>query len=80
MLDDKAGKKTLNLKEKKQENSGELSKSRQMSQIHNSLNSRPRFTQQVQFLINLILIGQSKSKKKKQLKRFKKTQIILKIS
>jgi hypothetical protein len=26
------------------------------------------------------LIGQSKSKKKKQLKRFKKTQIILKIS
>jgi len=45
MLDDKAGKKTLTLKKKTQENSSELSKSRQRSQTHSPLNSRLRFSQ-----------------------------------
>jgi hypothetical protein len=41
----KLEKKNIKFKEKKQENSGELSKSRQRSQTYNSLNSKPRFTQ-----------------------------------
>jgi hypothetical protein len=82
MLNDKTTKKKIMFKERKRKprKSSEPFKPEQRSQTNNSLNSRPVFNQEVQFLTNLILISQIKSNKKQQLKRIKKTQVIFKIN